>query len=307
MYLFLLLLIPQLLFAAIDPPPKKVCVIINPIAGGVRKNEIPLRIMERLKEYEVEVVYTRAPHHATELAQDAVERHAEMIVVVGGDGSVNEVSQALVGTKTALAIIPTGSGNGLAHHLQIPLEIEKALDVIKAGKVETIDTIRVNDRYYLCVAGIGFDAEIGWAFSKFGHRGFLSYLLLTLKKLPTYEPRYYDLCIDGKQITREAFLIAFANSSQFGNDAYIAPTAEINDGYLDVIIMKRIPFYATAHVVHQLFNRSLDHSRYVEIIKCKDIVVSQHNLKAHVDGEPILYPDGMHLQIVPSSLKVVVP
>ncbi len=301
----LLLLILFLPCAALSQ--EKICVIINPISGGIKKNEIALKMVEQLKEHEVEIVYTNGPHHASQLAQEAVGRRVKIVAVVGGDGSVNEASQALVGTQTALAIIPTGSGNGLADHLHIPTEIDKAIEVIKKGHIETIDTIRVNDRYYLCVAGVGFDAEIGWAFSEFGHRGFISYLLLTLKKLPTYQTRQYELCVDGKKISREAFLIAFANSSQFGNDAYIAPTAEINDGFLDLIIMKQIPFYATAHVVHQLFNRSLDHSRYVEIIKCKEITITEKNLKAHVDGEPILFPEGMRLKIVPSSLKVVVP
>jgi YegS/Rv2252/BmrU family lipid kinase len=299
---FLSLLLPLAVFSE-----EKICVIINPLSGGVKKHEIALKILEQLKSYDVELVYTNGPLHATTLAKEAVGRGAQIVAIVGGDGSVNEACQSLVGTETALAIIPTGSGNGLAHHLNIPLEIEKAIHVIKEGHTEKIDTIKVNNQYYLCVAGVGFDAEVGWAFSEFGHRGFLSYLLMTLKKLPTYQPRNYNLCIDGKKVSKEAFLIAFANSSQFGNDAYIAPTAEINDGYLDVIIMKRVPFYATAKVVHQLFNRSLDNSRYVEIIKCKEIDVTEQNLKAHVDGEPMVFPEGMHFQVVPSSLKVVVP
>lgn len=290
-----------------DRPSKKIYFIINPISGGVKKKDLESQIQSQFKSWDIEIAYTQAQGHATELAKQAALKEIPIIAVAGGDGTINEVAQALVGSKSALAILPTGSGNGLALHLNIPEEIDKAIQVIKTGHTETIDTVKVNDRSYLCVAGIGFDAEIGWAFSEFGHRGFLSYLLLTLKKLPKYEPKIYELTIDGKEISREAFLIAFANSSQFGNDAYIAPTAEIDDGFVDVIIMKKVPFYATAHVVHQLFNKSLDNSRYVEIIKGKDIKVIQKDIKAHVDGEPVFYPDGMHLEVIPASLKVVVP
>ncbi len=291
------------------PHKKHVCVIVNPISGGINKKPIVKKIQKKLNktQFEVEIFYTHKRNDATELAKIALEHHADVIAVVGGDGTVNEVSQVLVGTSTPLAIIPSGSGNGLARHLHIPLKSSKAIDLIKNGRIETIDTVRMNDRLYLGVAGIGFDAEVGWKFSEFGHRGFLSYLLLTLKEFPIYHPGVYDLIIDGKKISREAFLVSFANSSQFGNGVYIAPLAKIDDGNLDVIILKKFPPYGTIKIASQLFHHSLNRSKYVETIKCKEITISQPNLKAQIDGEPIIFPSGIHLQIVPASLCVLVP
>jgi YegS/Rv2252/BmrU family lipid kinase len=310
------LLSTTLVFSKEDPAPalsqplkKHVFFIINPISGGIDKEDVVKKIESKLskEKFSIEIHYTKGPKHATELAKEALKRSATIIAVVGGDGTVNEVSQVLIGSPAILAIIPTGSGNGLARHLHIPLKSSKAIDLIKKGKVETIDTVLINDRHYLGVAGIGFDAEVGWKFSEFGHRGFLSYLLLTLKELPTYHPGAYDLIIDGKKISREAFLVSFANSSQFGNGACIAPQAKINDGNLDVIIVKKFPPYGTVKIASQLFHHTLNQSKYVETIKCKEIIISQPNLKAHIDGEPVIFPRGIHLKIVPSSLQILVP
>ncbi len=288
---------------------KRISVIVNPISGGSSKELIIEAIAEQLKTmgYDVEMLFTQGPRHATQLAREALHRHPDLLAVVGGDGSVNEVGQALVGSEVALAIIPTGSGNGLARHLHIPLKIKEAVNLLHDGEIKTIDTVRVNERSYLGVAGIGFDAEVGWSFAQAQKRGFFTYLLTALKLLPGYSPCMYDLILDGKSISRSAFLISFANSSQFGNGASISPKAEISDGFLDVVIIKKFPFYAAFEMVYRLFHRTLHHSKYVEIIRCKQIDIDQPNLKAHIDGEPILFQEGMHVQIIPSSLKVIVP
>lgn len=284
---------------------KRICVIINPISGGIDKEAIATALERRLTG--CEIVYTKHPHHAIQLAKEAVEKGTKIVVTVGGDGSVNEVGQALIGTDTALAIIPTGSGNGLARHLHIPLNISAAIDVICQGHVETIDTVQINDRCYLGVAGVGFDADISFAFAQSHKRGALSYLLLVLKTLPYYKLSTYNLCIDGQEISKRAFLLSFANSSQFGNGAAIAPQADISDGYLDVVIMKNIPPHALLKAAYQLFSRSLHRSKYVEHYRCKEITLTAPHIKAHIDGEPIFFHDRIHVQIVPSSLKVLVP
>lgn len=288
---------------------KHMCIIVNPISGGGEKEKLLREVQEGIDKnlFDIQIYTTEAPLHATALAKEAVKNKVDIIVVVGGDGSVNEVGQALIGSKTALAIIPTGSGNGISRHLQIPQNVSEAIAVINQGKSKTIDTVCINDRHYLGVAGIGFDAEVSWEFSKFGHRGFISYLLLALKKLPSYRPHKYVLSIDGKEMTQRAFLISFANSSQFGNGAFIAPDAKIDDGFLEAVIIKKFPFYATPQMAHRLFHHSLNHSEYVDIIKCKEVQLNKKNIKAHIDGEPIFFPDGMHLKVNPGSLKVIVP
>lgn len=288
-------------------PTEKVSVIINPISGGRDKKAIVEEIMRKVdkKRFEVEILYTKAPKHATWLAKEAVRKGAKIVVVVGGDGSINEVGQALIGTGVALAIIPTGSGNGLARHLKIPSSTSEAIDLINQCCIKKIDTVQINDRYYLGVAGIGFDAEIGWKFATFGHRGFFSYLFLTLKNFPSYKSSSYNLIVDGKKMEKKAFLISFANSSQFGNGVLIAPKAKINDGNLDLIIVEDFPRYAAPKIAFQLFNGSFHHSKYAEIIRCKEIVIDQPDLKAQVDGEPQFFPKGMRIKIMPLSLNVI--
>lgn len=307
-FISLLILIPILGSHVSTSAKNKVTVIINPISGGKKKDWIAKEIIKKLsKTHQIEIMFTEAPQHATTLAKEALGRHTDIIAVVGGDGSVNEVSQAIIGTDATLAIIPTGSGNGFARHLNIPLKVNEAIDLISNGKVEMIDTAKINNRSYLGVAGIGFDAEIGWAFDQFGYRGFFPYMLLTVKEFPKYQPAVYDLLIDGKHYLREAFLISFANSSQFGNGAFIAPKAKVNDGTLDIVIIKKFPSYETVEIVSRLFNHTLHRSKYVEIIKCKEVIIKQKNLKAHIDGEPAFFPDGIEVKVEPSSLKVIIP
>lgn len=296
-------------FPAASETKKHVAVIVNPISGGVDKQAILEEIYDRLdpRKYAIHVHFTNAPHHATALAKDALQGNADIIVAVGGDGSINEVGQALVHSKGVLALIPTGSGNGLARHLRIPLDIGKAIDVIHQGHVRTIDSVRINHQYYFGIAGIGFDAQISWDFAEHGKRGFLSYLKLSLKQLPRYQPALYHLLLDGKPVSREAFLITFANSSEFGNGAVIAPKAQIDDGMLDVVVLKHFPFVESPRIAWRLFHHSMNDSQYVENFRCKKIQIDHPNLKAHIDGEPVLFQEGIHLEVVPASLKVLVP
>jgi diacylglycerol kinase (ATP) len=292
-----------------ETPKKQIALIVNPISGGVDKEKLIDTIKEKLdqSQFDIQVLYTNAPQHATFLARQAVNKKIDVVAIVGGDGSVNEVGEALIGSQTALAIIPSGSGNGIARHLQIPLETNEAVQLINQGHTRTIDTVLVNNRHYLGVAGIGFDAEISWEFDQYGHRGFISYLLLTLKKLPSYRPQKYQLIIDGKEVNQRAFLICFANTSQFGNGAFIAPRAKIDDGLLEVVIIKKFPFYVAPRIAHQLFHHSLNDSEYVESLSCKEAILNQKNIRAHIDGEPVLFENGLHIKVVPTSLKVIIP
>lgn len=282
----------------------RIQVIINPIAGVKNKEGLADAIVERLSAHHVGCVYTQGPRHATELAQDAVVDKVDVVAVVGGDGTINEVAQALVGTPVALALLPSGSGNGLARHLRIPLDPLGALAMIHRGRTCCIDTVQINKRTYLCAAGVGFDAEVAWSFSRQGFRGFLSYLYAAFKKYMVYEPQIYTLEIDGEERRVEAFLIAFANASQFGNGVIIAPQARIDDGYLDAVILKPFPFYALPKIVLQLFRGTLHRSPHVEIVSCKEIALTQGPFRAHIDGEPLHCADGLWGRIQPCSLNI---
>lgn len=288
---------------------KTICFIVNPISGVGRQKVIEKLIDEQLDRslFDYEIAYTKAAKHAIELSKDASSRKVDIVVAVGGDGSVNEISKGLVNTSSSMAIIPTGSGNGLARHLNIPLNLKKAMEVINSGKQIAIDTIQMNEETFANVAGIGFDAHIGWEFSKFGKRGFSSYVKVITRELPKYKAQDFELIIDGKSTIKNAYLISFANGSQWGNNTYIAPTADITDGIMDIAILKDFRFFNAISIGYRLFTKSLDKSSFLEIIKTKEVIVKQKGIIAHVDGEPIEVGNEIRVKVNPLSLKVIVP
>lgn len=288
---------------------KKICFIVNPISGVGRQKVIEKLIDQELDRtlFDYEIAYTKAAKHAIEISKDAVIRKFDVVVAVGGDGSVNETAKGLINSNTALAIIPTGSGNGLARHLNIPLNLKKAMDVINSGKETLIDSIQMNDETFVNVAGIGFDAHIGWEFAKFGKRGFSSYLKVISREFPSYKAGNYELTVDGETINKKAFLISFANGSQWGNNAYIAPMADISDGVMDIAILNDFKFYSILSIGYRLLNKTLDQSSHISIIKAKEVTVKQSGTIAHIDGEPIEIGHEIRIKVNPLSLKVIIP
>ena len=288
---------------------KKICFIVNPISGVGKQKVVEELTAKHLNHslFESKIIYTNAPKHATQLAKQAAEENYNIVVAVGGDGSVNEVAKGLIGTTTAMALLPTGSGNGLARHLNIPLDLIKAIDVINKGKETTIDSINFNNETFVNVAGIGFDAYIGWEFAKYGKRGFSSYIKLVLREFSSYKAAKYELKIDGKTYFKNAFLISFANGSQWGNNAYIAPSADIADGIMDVAIIDTINWFNGLSIGYGLFNKKLHHSKHLEIIKAKEVLVKQSGTIAHIDGEPIEIGNSISIKVNPLSLKIIIP
>jgi YegS/Rv2252/BmrU family lipid kinase len=287
---------------------KKICFIVNPISGVGRQRIIEKLVEQKLdhNRFEHRILYTEHAKHAVDLCRSSVDDCYDIVVAVGGDGSVNEVGSALIGSNSALAIMPTGSGNGLARHLRIPMNLVKAMDVINNGKEIVIDTVNINNDVFLGMAGVGFDAHIGWEFAQYGKRGFSSYVKVITREFPKYKAMDYELEIDGKKYERNAFLISFANGSQYGNNAVISPGASLQDGMLDVCILKDFPMYALPVLAFRLFNRSMDHSKYVEIIRGKKIKVKQLATTAHLDGEPVELGNEINIEVKPGSLKVIV-
>ncbi len=288
---------------------KKICFIVNPISGVGRQKVIEKLIDESLNRllFDYEIAYSKAPKHATIIAKEAAARGFDIVVAVGGDGSVNETARGLIGTSTAMAVIPAGSGNGMARHLKIPLNLKKAIAVINAAKETSIDTMLFNDEPFINVAGVGFDAHIVWEFAKFGKRGFSSYIKLVLREYPRYKAGNYELIVDGKTHSKTAFLISFANGSQWGNNAYIAPSATMDDGYMDIAILKDFSLASTISIAYRLFRKTLPDSSFLEIIKCKEAFLKQKNTVAHIDGEPIEIGTDVSIRVNPLSLKVIVP
>ena len=289
---------------------KQILFIVNPISGLGKQKRIEKWIDEGLdkSKFISNIVHTTHAGHATELSRKAIEDGADIIVAVGGDGTVNEIGQTLIGSSTVLGIIPTGSGNGLARHLKIPFSFEKAINIINLGNVRKIDTATVNDKVFLSVAGIGFDAFVARKFSLAAKRGFITYFRIVSGEYPKYTPEVYDLEIDGKMITRRALLVTFANSNQFGNNTSIDPMAIIDDGYIDVCIVRRIPLLLTPFYVPLLFTGTFHKTQYIEIIKAKEVrIVRREGNTVHFDGDPDNMGKTLDIKINPLSLNIIVP
>ncbi len=258
-------------------------------------------------KYEVELAYTEYAGHATELARSAVERNVDIVVAVGGDGTVNEVGRALVHTDTALAIIPCGSGNGLARHLRIPLSPKKAIEIINEGVIHALDYGTINDRPFFCTCGVGFDAFISEKFAAAGKRGLLTYVENTLKSGLQYKPQTYVIEDENGTETCHAFLIACANASQYGNDAYIAPYASMKDGLLDVVVMNPFSTIEAPQVALQLFTGTLPASSHVRTFQAQRLLIRREGEGvAHFDGDPFWTGDTIEVNIRHRSFKVVV-
>lgn len=286
----------------------KITFIINPISGHGRRKTVEKEIEKHLSQnFNLDIQYTNAPKHATELSRVA-SINSNIIVAVGGDGSIHEVGQALVGSHTKLGVVPMGSGNGLARHLKIPLNIQKSIEIINQNYHQKIDVLDFGELYGLNVSGLGFDAHIAHEFANYGKRGFLSYLKLTMSEFIKYKPQNYLINVDGNEFESKAFLISIANSSQFGNNAFIAPNAKVDDGFFDLAILSPFRKRESASIGLRLFTKQIDKSHFINIVKAKSLSISSSTPFAiHIDGEPMGIKKELNVKIKPSSLNIIIP
>lgn len=287
---------------------KSMLFVINPISGIGKQRTIERHVHKYIKptEYDVEFAYTQAPKHATEIARNAAQNNTDIVVAVGGDGTINEIANGLIHTDTSMGIIPTGSGNGFARFLNIPQIPDRALKFLSQAEVQKIDCAKINDHYFINVAGIGFDAEISHLFAEFGSRGFKSYLQLITKHLQTFTAKEFELQIDRKIIRQKAFLISFANSSTWGNNAHIAPLAQVDDGILDIAIIEEFPIINTPALATRLFTKNIHKSKFLKTIRCESVIIKNKGiLKTHIDGEPVSFDGDVKIEMIPRCLKVL--
>ena len=288
---------------------KTICFIINPISGTHKKDswpEIIHRVID-LSRFDVRIYFTERAGHASELACQHIKEGVPYIVAVGGDGTVNEVAMAVRDTPAVMGIVPSGSGNGLARHLHIPLKLNEALKLINHGFVISIDYGLVNDKPFFCTFGTGFDAHISHAFAMSGKRGVMTYLSIIIREFFSYRSHKYELKIDGKKFKTRAMVITVANSAQYGNNGYISPHADITDGKLDVCIVRPFPKFLAAPLAISLLSKHIHKSRYYRMIKGKKISLKRkHKGEVHLDGEPYFMGKKLKIEIVPHGLKVLV-
>lgn len=242
------------------------------------------------------------------LIAQARERGCDSVCAVGGDGTVHTIGTRLIGSSLALGIVPCGSGNGLARHLGMPMDPVSAVDAILGGRFETIDTALAGGLPYLGIAGVGFDAEVAHRFGKAGERGLQSYVRETLLLFRSYRPGRYRVTVSGETTEHSALLIAVANSSQWGNEARIAPEASLQDGILEIAILEDPPLVAVPLMLRRLFAGTLKEERGLHFRRGPTVRIERPAAgPAHVDGEPVMLGRDVEFAIRPASLRVVVP
>lgn len=290
----------------------KVLAVINPISGTKNKKQIPQYIASVYNDTneDVYITYTKRAGHAYQIALDAVKNGIGKVIAVGGDGTVNEVAKALTNTDASLGIIPLGSGNGLARSLSIPMDPIKAIRNLTEGESVRIDTCRINSIPFFCTTGFGFDAEVSNRFAEATTRGPLTYGISMIREYLSYIPQKCRITIDDKEtFETEAFVVAIANASQYGNDAYIAPKAKLTDGLMDLVILKPFSSFDMPKVIIQLFNRKIDKNIHQYSTTAKKIFIERTSAGfIHVDGEPMTINEkNLEISIIPKSLSVIIP
>lgn len=289
---------------------KRILFIVNPISGHRDKKRFGESVASVLgdKDFAYEIVFTERAGHATELATDAVGKF-DIVAAVGGDGTLNEVACGLLGATTALAVIPCGSGNGLARCLHIPLNTQKALHLLTTGRIQNIDTGTVNGRLFLSVAGIGLDAQTAHDFAQDPRRGFVTYAHYATSNYFHLKSQTVTITFDGREaLTCHPMLITFANSNQFGYNAVIAPHASLQDGLLDTCILNRPPLPVIPDIVTKLMIGKLDKSRYLTEYQAAHITVERPtDGVVNIDGEPVMMEASLDIRNIPQSLPIIVP
>lgn len=285
---------------------QRAMLIINPISGGVGKKRQLSHILRRLRNagFHTDAYTTEYAGHAAELAFHAISLGYGSVFVAGGDGTVNEVARALRNSEIALGILPCGSGNGLARHIGMPPDIDKAIDVITKRHIEKCDSGIANGIPFFCTFGTGFDAAVSRKFAEFKRRGPISYVRSAMREFLKYEPDTYTLSANGQEISFRAFIVAVANASQYGNNAFIAPKASITDGLLDITIVHSGNPLELALFGINLFTGFIDKNVIIQSMRVREAVIFKTKSTVHLDGEPMEMPGDVKVKCEPGSLML---
>ncbi|MCM1292352.1 MAG: diacylglycerol kinase family lipid kinase [Bacteroides sp.] len=289
---------------------KRALLIINPISGTGKKKGLDEKVATYLRECDIAIdaCWTKASGDATTLARKAVEEGYDMVIAAGGDGTINETAIALCGTGVTLGIIPCGSGNGLARHLNIPVDIDGSLKVIRQIRAEDIDYGMVNGRPFFCTFGVGFDAAVSHKFAMAKHRGKMTYIKKTFQEFVHFKPERYIIKANGEVITEQAFVVAVCNASQYGNNAYIAPNASITDGKLDITIIHYGNLLSTALVGIDLMAGTINKNFLIHTLRTDSLeLVREAAGPAHIDGEPLILDKTLEIRCHNRQLRILTP
>ena len=289
---------------------RKILAVINPISGTSNKEFMPETIARCIDpdKFDVVVRFTQHASHATLLTEEAIKEGFYGVIAVGGDGTINEVAAALRDSSTALGIIPCGSGNGLARHLGIPMNVEKALEIINLDNIEALDYCTANDRPFFCTCGVGFDAHVSQKFAEAKKRGPLSYIQKTLVEYLKYRCKTYSIEMNDRVVTEKAFVIACGNASQYGNNAFITPRASMHDGLIDVTVIHPFTPLDTAVLGVLLFTRHIDQDTNINTFRTSELSIHRPKPDVmHIDGEPIMMDADIHIKCHKAGIKIFLP
>ena len=300
---------------------KNIAFIINPVSGSKEtqkeKRKLPKLIMQLLdkEQWLPNIAFTEYAGHATELARQYARMGFDAVVAVGGDGTVNEVAKGLIkgctpsdnGHQTALGLIPMGSGNGFARHLNVPIRPQKAIEMLNRSEPISVDYGLANGKLFVSTCGTGFDAVVAEHFAGSNKRGFMTYFQNVLHDIFSYTPQTYHIVGDGLDVTHKAFLITFANANQWGYEALIAPKASMQDGKMDIMLVSSHAILGSASLALRLFAGSIDDSHFMNTLRAKEVTLEREEAAPfHIDGDPVEMDKDIHIKIVADGLRVLV-
>lgn len=285
----------------------KALFIVNERSGKRRPFDVA-ELIRRASPFEHRIESCGRKEDLDGLIEEATRGGFDVVYAVGGDGTVHETAKRLIGSELALGVLPIGSGNGFARHVGLPIEPAASLAACSSGRVSTIDTAVVNDQPFLGVMGVGFDAMVAERFASSNVRGLETYVREGLRAFTAFRAEEYEVTVDGETLRRAASVVAVANSGQYGNDARIAPLASLQDGLLDVVIIADTKLIDAAFLLARLFNGTLHRASGVTTVQTTEVVIRRRSAgPAHLDGEPCILGEELHVRVNPSSLRVLVP
>ncbi|MFZ9943601.1 MAG: diacylglycerol/lipid kinase family protein [Bacteroidia bacterium] len=289
---------------------KKVAFIINPNSGSGKGLTVGKKLSKELEGTGIQYTlnHTEGKGHATTLTKSLLETGVDLVVACGGDGTVNETANALTGTNIPMAILPIGSGNGLARHYGIKYDLKQLSSVIHSNKIIRHDAVSINGLIGFNVSGIGFDAHVAFLFGKDGKRGFNSYLKLIVKEFYNYQPFETEITYGNTKVALNAMMIPIAVASQFGNSAFIAPLADTMDGMTDITVVRKMHPFQVLPFAIRVFTKAIGGSGYAKCLREKTFEIRcKQPQPLHVDGEPSGYHDHFKIETMPAAISLAIP
>ncbi len=289
----------------------KIRFILNPVSGNRPADTEHFARCIQLSFPGADMRLTKSAGHATELAREAAANGFEVVVAIGGDGTINETARGLIGTHTALAVVPRGSGNGLARELGMPLDFEQAVVSLQRGTIGLCDVGRANGELFLNVAGVGLEAEIAWKFMKHGKsgaRGKWPYFKLGAQTVFSYKPSVFDADIDGQKTQLSPLTLVFANGRQYGSNFKIAPRANLGDGLLDMVAVNNVAKWKLALALPGFFTDGWRPLGVTATTQVKRVTLTREGkFPYHIDGEPRQADGKLEIAVEPHALKILFP